>query len=579
MIINIPGVGEVNFPDTMSETDINSAAKRLHTEANPQTKQMVWQGNQLVDSKTGMASESALPNNVMVAGGDMNNPFAYLDQSQKTEQGPAMQAVSQGVNRGVQVGAGLAKGAVINPASAIMQLIDVKGDGRKFAEEANKAYETQRANAGADGFDYAQLAGSVISPANKLIPAVGPAGTVLGRGAAQGAIGAALNPVEGENLSASDVLAGKIEQMGLGALVGRVGAKIGENLVPSFKPGVQDLISKGVPVSPGQAYEGVPGWLFRQMESMGLGPSTIKVNKSFNSVVANDVLSTIDQTVPKTVKPGQNSVAYAQKTISDFYDTSLSKIGPTKFDTEYKEGVNKAIQGVLKDVAPGAERDFLEKRLINSLNSEIGGRIKKGTVSGDDIKSIQVWLKDQVEKSTGSGVVKEGLKQSYEDVLANLNQFISRIDKDGNIAKADAAWAKLYDFAQASKSAAKTGGVFSPEQLAQASTTQANSVLTAGGGKGPLQGMAQQGIDVLGEQKPMSILKGLMIGSKAATGVATAAIVPQIAIPILTASGLSYAAAKQLMKDPSAARLAVQKAIQENPGLFGTAAANIYNQQ
>lgn len=510
------------------------------------------------------------------AGGDPTNPFSYLSNEQKTVQGPAMQTVSQGVNRGVQVGAGVAKGAVINPVAAVAQVLGGEG-GRQFAEETQKSYDTQRKNAGAEGFDFAELAGSLVSPVNRIIPSGGTG--VVGRGALGGVIGAAFNPVLGENLTEEDVLAKKVEQMGLGAIVGRVGAKVGDVLVPSFRPGVQELIDKGVPVSPGQAYEGVPGWLFRQMESMGLGPSTTKVNKAFNNVVANEVLSDIGQTVPSTVKPGQHSVSYTQKAISDFYDDSLAKIGPVKFDTEYKEGVNKVIQTVIKDVAPGAERDFLEKRLTNSLNAEIGGRLNKGTITGEDIKGIQVWLKEQVEKSSGTGVVKEGLKQGYEDVLANLNQFISRVDADGNIAKADAAWAKLYDFAQASASASKTGGVFDPAQLAAAAKTQAESVLQAGGGKRPLNELAQQGVDILGEQKQMSALKGLMIGSKAATGVATAAIIPQVAIPILTASGISYAAAKQLMKNPSAARLAVQKALQDNPGLLGQAAANIYNQE
>lgn len=525
-----------------------------------------------MQSKPGQGWDDA---NQMAAGGDPTNPMSYLSEAQKTEQGPAMQAVSQGINRGLQVGAGIAKGAVINPVAAVAQVAGGQG-GREFAQAAQQAYNTQRANAGAEGFDFAELAGSLVSPANRLIP-TGGAG-IVNRGALGGVVGASLNPVLGEDLSFEQVLAGKVEQMGLGALVGRVGAKVGEALVPSFRPGVQDLINKGVPVSPGQAYEGVPGWLFRQMESMGLGPSTTKVNKSFNTVVANDVLSDIGKTVPNTVKPGQNAVAFTQKEISDFYDSSLTKIGPVKFDTEYKEGVNKAIQNVLQDVAPGAERNFLEKRLTNSLNAEIGGRLNKGNVTGEDLKSIQEWLKDQVEKSSGTGVVKEGLKQGYEDVLANLNKFISRIDEDGNIAKADAAWAKLYDFAQASKSASKTGGVFSPEQLASASTTQANTLLQAGGGKGPLNPLAQQGIDVLGDQKPFSVLKGLMIGSKAATGVATAAIVPQVAIPVLVASGMAYGAAKQLMKDPSAARLAVQKALQDNPGLLGQASGNVLGQ-
>ena len=50
---------------------------------------------------------------------DPSNPFSYLGQEQQTTQGPAMQAVGQGISRGLQVGAGLAKGAVINPVAAV----------------------------------------------------------------------------------------------------------------------------------------------------------------------------------------------------------------------------------------------------------------------------------------------------------------------------------------------------------------------------------------------------------------------------------------------------------------------------
>ena len=49
---------------------------------------------------------------------DPSNPFSFLGQEQQTEQGPAMQAVGQGVNRALQVGAGVAKGAVLNPVAA-----------------------------------------------------------------------------------------------------------------------------------------------------------------------------------------------------------------------------------------------------------------------------------------------------------------------------------------------------------------------------------------------------------------------------------------------------------------------------
>jgi hypothetical protein len=74
------------------------------------------------------------------------------------------------------------------------------------------------------------------------------------------------------------------------------------------------------------------------------------------------------------------------------------------------------------------------------------------------------------------------------------------------------------------------------------------------------------------------MLKGVMIASKATTGVATALIVPQVAIPLLVASGMTYGAARQLMKTPSAARLAVKKALENNTGMFGAAGAELYNQ-
>jgi len=548
--------------------------------AQPQTQKMIWQGNQLVpQGQVGPTNPTpALPENVTAAGGDINNPFAYLDQSQKQEQGPAMQAVSQGVNRGLQIGAGVAKGAVINPAAAIMQLIGGES-GRKFAEEANKSYETQRANAGAEGFDWAQLAGGIVSPVNRLIPGGGVAGSVLSRGAAQGALGAALNPVEGENLSASDVIAGKIEQMGLGALVGRVGSVASGALVPTLKPGAVDLLKEGVPVTPGQAYEGVPGWLFRQMESLNPFKNYDKVNKSFNNVVAKEVLSSIGGEVPSTVKPGQNAVAYVKNQISNFYDTALDSLGKNKFDLEYKEGVNKAINGVLSDVANPAERDFLKNKFSNTLRVEIGSRLKDGEVDGPALKKIQEFLKDEIKVYEGkSGVVKEGLYQGYTDILANLNKYISRVDTDGTIAKADAAWAKLYDFAQASKTATTKGGVFSPEQLAQASSTQANSVLSAGAGQGLLNPLAQKGIDVIGKQDPMNLVKGLMLASKAATGSALAYASGPVSIPILIALGASKAAAAQLMKDPSAARKYISESLKQNPGLFGQAIGNVYEQ-
>lgn len=150
---------------------------------------------------------------------DPSNPFSFLGQEQQTAQGPAMQAVGQGVNRGLQIGAGIAKGAVINPVAAVAQMVGGEG-GQQFASEAQKAYAQQRANAGATGYDFAELAGAIVSPVNKLLPAATATTGVAraGQYAGQGAILGALTPVE----DAQNLLSEKIKQVGLSAVMGGV---------------------------------------------------------------------------------------------------------------------------------------------------------------------------------------------------------------------------------------------------------------------------------------------------------------------------------------------------------------------
>jgi hypothetical protein len=465
---------------------------------------------------------------------------------------------------------GVFKGAVVNPVLAAAQVFGGEG-GRQAAENIQQQYAQTRQEAGMTGFDVPQLIGAVVSPVNRLIP---------GKGYVGGAIGASTQPLEGKYESTFDLLADKAKQAAGGAIFGKVTDNLIGALTPRLKEGARELMDQGVPVSPGQAYEGAPGWLFRQIESFGLGPKADKINKAFNGVVADDVLSTLGQRVPATVKPGQQAVAYTQQQISKYYDDALTSIGKNPLDTEYKQGINTAMKDAVDTLANPQEREFVRKKLMNSLNTNLGNKIdKNGEISGEGIKKVQEWLKSEVSKlDNKTGAVPEALKSGYGDVLANLNQFISRVDKDGLIANADAAWAKLYSFADASKRATPKGGIFNPEQLSQAAAAQAQTILSAGGGKGALNETAQRALNVLGKQDPVGMLKGVMIASKATTGVATALIIPQVAIPILVASGLTYGAAKQLMKTPSAARLAVKKALENNTGMFGAAGADLYNQ-
>ncbi len=484
--------------------------------------------------------------------GDMTPQQLGMDVP-TTETGKLIARTAQGVAKGV-----------INPAIAAMQAIPATRD---VAQAMQEGYKETRKELGGTGFDVPELVGAVVNPLNRFIPGGGYTG---------GAVGAITQPLDEKNMSTLDFLAGKAQQAVGGALFGKLTDNVIASIAPKLKEGARELIDKGVPVSPGQAYEGAPGWLFRQIESFGLGPKPDKINKAFNPVVGNEVLSSIGQELPKTVAPGQATVALVQKRISDFYTDSLTKLGRNPLDTDYKTTMGTILDQTKNEMSAEARDQF-----VNSLNAQIGGRMagKNGQLDGTDIKNIQEWLKGQVSKwSKGTDRDSVGLNSAYGDTLANLNQYISRIDKDGLIGKADEAWAKLYSFADASKRANVKGGVFNPEQLSQAVTNQAATILAAGGGKAPLNETAQRALNVLGKQEPMGLLKGAMLASKAATGFATAFIVPQVALPVLVASGISYGAAKKLMENPSALRLAVKKALENNTGTFGAAGTQFYQQ-
>jgi len=113
---------------------------------------------------------------------------------------------------------GVAKGAIFNPALAITQVVGGEG-GRQYVKGIQDQYKQTREEAGLSGIDLSEIAGAVVSPVNRLFPAVtGGAAARAGQYATQGAILGALTPAE----EAENLLTEKIKQIGIGSLFGGV---------------------------------------------------------------------------------------------------------------------------------------------------------------------------------------------------------------------------------------------------------------------------------------------------------------------------------------------------------------------
>jgi hypothetical protein len=559
-IVDIPGIGQVAFPATMSEQEINSAAQRLYNESQQQAQPQA--------------------------------PAAAAQQQQPMPQAQAQPAASSFMGNLAQAAMpepstrSMIRGAVEDPINAIRQFFG--DEQREKVAQNEKEYQKQRELAGKQGFDGFRLVGNVLSPA---VGAGAGAGikatdflakwktlfsTKTAKGVAAGAGSAVVLPTTTPQEEQDSFFLAKAKDVGFSGLAGGVISKIASALTPQLRPGVSEQLSRGVEVKPGQAYEGVPGWVFRQMESVGFGPSEKTIRQSFTRSSANEVLSSIDQTLPKTVKDGMQASGYVERQIGKFYDDAFDKIGKVVPDAQLANDIGSIVGTARQEMSKRADKIFnasIKANIVDKfkLGAEPAGAVaplgmrQLPAMDGTKLKEVDKYLKKQIEKyGKGTDADSIALSTAYEDTLNAFRAYTGRVDTTGLIAKADDAWAKLYRFADASQKAFKEAGDFSAEQLAGAAVRQ-GTTLRAGAGEAPMQKFAQEALDILGAEKDIlpAGYRQAVIAGKLTTGAALTFFSPQVAIPILVSSGLTYKAAERLMKNPSALRKAVESAIQK----------------
>jgi hypothetical protein len=473
---------------------------------------------------------------------------------------------------------GVGKG-LVNPALAVAQLVP---QARPAVEDIQRRYQEARTNLGGEGFDVPELIGSIVNPVNRLLPMGGAAGSVAARGALGGAIGAATQPILGENLNTEQILAGKVEQLGLGAIVGRGASALASALMPTLKAGTRELLESGVPVTPGQAYEGIGGALFRQIEKLDIPTMRVdkdKINLGFTKAVGNDILAIVDDKLPPNLNNGQQIFGYLQNKLTKYYDDALNKIGQVVPDEQFTKSLGE-VQTTLRNELGDPKK---VTAFQNFLRANIAGRIKDGEFSAQDLKRMEEIFRTKIDSIKATDTTAELLRQGYDDAYKAIKNLIIRNDKDGSIAKANLAYMQRSRVMEAvNKNVAEISGAqgtFSPAELARAAARQGGDI-EAAMGTAPLQQTATRALNVVGDTTDEATkFRNVMIAGKLAGLGALGFFSPAIAVPILTASGMSYKAAQALMKEPGKLRTAVQDALKQNPGLFGVGLSNIRSQQ
>lgn len=550
MIINIPNVGEVEFPDSMSQADINAAAKRLYDQNTTPKRQMKWVGNELVDVNDPAYSTANMPaegvrnvvanvggrqqeikgmggyavndlrnqlekrNTVKIVGDiqapvteaytpmtpDMMNPFAYLGQEQQTEAGPALQQTGSVVNQLLRSGAGIAQGAVINPVAAVAQVLGGEDSGgRKFAEDAQAAYQQQRQAAGGEGFDWAQLFGAVVSPVNRLIPT----GTATGGSLIKGSIGGAMfSPVEGQNLSGWDVAKGKAEQAAVAGLGGAAFA----TLLPAFKVGAKKLLDEGVQLSTGQAFGGLGGNIASSAEflmdtvrkAIGKDVSADTVRKTFTYAAVNEALAPIQKFIPKASEDGFSMVNQAMSKFKTAYPQAFEKVGTVAEDLPFRTAIGDVLDKARSEFSDPENYDKFVKEMQTNIINKFNGAARE--IDGKNLHQMKRWLQAK-SKNLSKGTAEDDVVKAslYSDIVQNFTDFTHRVDTTGVIKATDKAYANMLRIAEAAKQSSRTAGNFGPDKLGSVSASMAPG-LSGGQGVGPLQQYAKEAGKVVGDE-------------------------------------------------------------------------------
>ena len=446
---------------------------------------------------------------------------------------------------------------VTGPNAVTGFLQDVGKQSSNVVNQYEQATQQARQRIGSEGFDFYELGGALVSPANRLVPGATPV--------TQAAVASTLNPVVGQNLTPFEVAKSKLEQATIGALFG----KTFEAAIPAFKDGARKLLDAGAELQPGQAFGGPAGSIMRTAESLrdtlykfvGKEADPDKINRAFTYVTVNEALAPVGKSISKASDDGFALVNKGLQLARKAYDEAFTKIKTVSIDDDFLAGLKSVQEEARRSLEPKEYAKFMKE-----ISNNIGKRFKPSAsttpqitqggpgspaydIDGQGLHNIKKFLQARQENLRNSteelGATRKGL---YDKVMDQFKDYTYRVDPTGAIKAADTTYANIYRVAGASKVAAKNSGNFSPEQLAGAAATQ-STTLTGGTGTAPLQQYAKQALEIIGKDKTGAVsasdLKNIGVASGLGyTGLLNPAVVGIGGLFGLSTEALGYLAVK-----------------------------------
>lgn len=471
-VIEVPGHGQVEFPDGMTDAQITKAIQQNMQPQKAEAPSGFARGLRDPIDAGAQLLTNALPESVVAVGNRVNNWLA-----EKTG------LVSALPNGGVD----------------------------QQVREGEQQYQTQRAAAGENGFDWGRLGGNILNPANlavasKIPQAASLAGRV-GLGVGSGTLFGAAQPVAN-----GDFWTEKAKQSALGAATGgllpMVTGGVSRLIKPQPRPGVATLANEGVETTLGQnlgggfrkaeeAAKSVPfvGDIIASAERRGI--------EGFNKAALNRSLAPIGQQLPKDIPAGNKAITFASDAVSDKYDDVLSKVHGT-LDAKFLGELDN-----LKSLAqsmPDTQKSQFERIIDNEVIKRF---TEKGKASGETIKNIESKLGQMAKGySISDDYDKRLLGDAIRETQSSLREMLKRVNpkQADELQKVNSAFANLLRPQVAGSRIGAKEGVFTPAQLRSAVRELDPTKRKKGFGAGNalMQDLADAGDSVLANKLPDS---------------------------------------------------------------------------
>ena len=319
-------------------------------------------------------------------------------------------------------------------------------------------------------------------------------GTAVGREAVKraGIAGAAEGAIYGAGTGES--AGGRLAGAAIGAPLGGVTAAAGQKIMPILQEGAKSMLSRGYPLTMGQAYGGKIGSIEQKISTPFLQESIQEARRRPQQMFVRE---TIDEALkPLGVKvpegfTGETAVDFAEDAIGEAYAAVVPK---AKFSTALPD---KEIKSILDKALKDGIFDSDDLKAFNKDLSEVYTSYKRnGSMTGELFKESESEMSGAIRSFRNSGQRRQA--RVMRDIQSTLRDSFAKQNPDlPDLQAANQAYRNMRPIVKLSDAKAATGGEFTPAALVKAETK--GRARTS-----PEVARAREARDILGQTVPDS---------------------------------------------------------------------------